>query len=236
MILIKKIYLFILAALVIVLLVYGEIRFFLTLESVRLSHNLQVKYEVENFIFASIVLALAVGLFLIFFIKKSDNVLKRLDKMIDLSEYGKYDISGHLKRLGQLGEKIRLILRRSEELSYMKSLKISSQTNIVDLLIEKYKAPLFLLNRHGNLVDCSKEFLDMMNTERNIIIKKGFNEIFKEMSYEDLFFDIEKVRDHITKKGATAEFGDVKKRLDLNLYPIANAEGQISHIIVIAEK
>jgi transcriptional regulator with PAS, ATPase and Fis domain len=156
--------------------------------------------------------------------------------MIELSEYGKYDISGHLKKLGRLGEKIKLLLYRSDELNEMKSLRISSQSGIIDLLTEKYKAPLFLLNRHGNVVNCSKEFLDMMNTERNAIIKKGFNEIFREMSYEDLFFDIEKVRDHITKKEAVAELGGTRKKLDLELYPIANSEGQISHIIGIAEK
>ena len=103
MIIVKKRNLYILAFLVCLLLILGELRFFFALERANLSANLQIKYEIESFIFASIVFALIVFLFLVYFVRASNNILKILDKLIEISDYGEHDISSHLKRLGKCG-------------------------------------------------------------------------------------------------------------------------------------
>lgn len=233
MILVRKRNLYILVTLVFLLLVSGEVRYFLALKSVNLVTNLEVKYELENFIFAFIVLTIIVYSFLIYFVRASMNVLKSLDRMIDLSEYGKQDIGAHLKRLGSLGDKIDYLLYHFKELSKMKSLKISSLSGISGLLIEKNSMPLFLLNRHGNVVDCSDELLSVMGIDKNMIVKQNANNIFKDMDYEELFFDLERSRNFITREHAEVEVNGKKIKGKVDFYPIINAENQISHVIGI---
>ena len=235
MMLVKRAYLYVLVTLVFILLVSGEVRYFLALKSVNLVHTLELKYELENFIFAFIILTIIVYSFLIYFMRASTNVYKRLDRMIELSEYGKQDISEHLKRLGRLGEKIGYLLHHFRELNDMKSLKISSLSGISGLLVEKNSMPLFLLNRHGNVVDCSDRLLHIMKIDRDMIVKQNASELFKNMDYEELFFDLERARTFIMKKNAEIEVNNKKIKRDVNFYPILNAEDQISHIIGIFE-
>jgi hypothetical protein len=182
------------------------------------------------------VLTIIVYSFLIYFLRASMNVLKSLDRMIDLSEYGKQDIGAHLKKLGNLGDKIEYLLHHFRELSEMKSLKISSLSGISGLLIEKNSMPLFLLNRHGNVVDCSDELLSVIGIDKDMIIKQNANNIFKDMDYEELFFDLENARNFITRKDAEIEINGKKAKGKVEFYPIVNAEDQISHIIGILEK
>ncbi|MFH1996111.1 MAG: PAS domain-containing protein [Candidatus Omnitrophota bacterium] len=233
MILVKRSNLLILSALIGALLVMGELRFFFALKSVDLSGNLQVKYEIESFIFASVVFTLIVALFFIYFLRRSMNILKTLDKMIEISEFGEHDISAHLKQLGRFGEKIASLLFHFKELNDMKSLKISSLACIGAILIEKNDAPLFLLNRHGNIVNCSERLLSMLNVTRGRLIKSEMRSLFKNMNYEELFFDLEKSRAVTRKTGIVTDAEGNETRHSVDLYPVANAEGLLSHIIGI---
>jgi PAS domain-containing protein len=238
MILVKKINLYILVALVCVFLVSGEVRFFLAVKSVHLPSNLEFKYEVESFIFASIVLTIIVALFLIYFMRKSRNVFKSLDKIIDLSAYGEHDISGHLKQLGLLGTKINYLLYNLKDLNEKKSLRISSLSGINDLLIKKNEAPIFLLNRHGNIVNCSDRLLSMMGLSKDDIIKRNINLMFKDINYEETFFELERAprRQLVLKRDVTAQIAARIKKYRAEFYPITNAKNQISHIVGILNR
>ncbi|MFC1480148.1 PAS domain-containing protein [Candidatus Omnitrophota bacterium] len=231
MILVKKSNLYILTTLISALLVFGEIKFFMAIKSVNLPANLDFKYEVENFVFASIVLTLIVGLFLVYFIRKSHNIFKRLDMMIELSEYGKHDISAHLKQLGRLGEKINYLLYNLNDLNDKRSLRISSLSRISSLLIEKNSAAVFLLNRHGNTTDCSDHLLSMLGIDRSAVIKQNVNKLFKDINYNELFFELEKKRSIIIKEDVVAEINAQATKHRVHFYPIVNSNDQISHII-----
>lgn len=230
MILVKKKYLYTLVTLVCILLVFGEIRFFLALKSVNLAANLAVKYEVENFIFASIVLTMIVYLFLVFFMRKSDNVLKRLDKMIELSEYGEHDISTHLKKLDTLGRKIEDLLHYFKDLNEMKTLKISSLSSIVNLLMQQSTAPVFLFNRHGDMVNCSDSFLAELGATREAIMCLNVNRIVKGASSSDLFIEVEEKGKSVVREEVAMEIDGNPLTRTVELHPIINAEGNISHI------
>lgn len=233
MIIVKKSNLYTLVTLVAILLVVGEMRFFFALSSVNLAADLKFKYEVESFIFASIIMTLAVYLFLIYFMRKSYNILRHLDRLIELSEYGKHDVSGHLRSMGKLGTKINYLIHNFKALSDMKSLKISSLSRINNLLIEQGRIPLFLMNRHGNIVNCNNLFLSEIQANRDNIIKHNVNDIFEGMDYEELFFDIEKDREGMAQKGVEVGVKNSRKRHRAHFHAIPNAENAISHILVV---
>jgi len=231
MILVKRRNLYILITLICFLLILGELRFFHALSSVELSGNLAVKYQVESFIFASVILTLVVYLFLVYFMRQSDNVMKRLDKMIELSGYGEHDISMHLKKLGKFGKKIDHLIYNIKALNDMKSLKISSLAGIKNLLIQKNSAPLFLLNRHGNIAECSDAMLKLVSAKREEVIKRNFDELFRGVKYEELFFDLEKIRERNMTKSVVLDIGGRSHEYNTKFYAIDNANGEISHIV-----
>jgi len=233
MILIKKRHLYTLVILVCILLVFGEVRFFLALKSVNLAANLEVKYEVESFIFASIVMILIVYLFLVFFMRRSDNILKRLDKMIELSEYGEYDISAHLKKLDMLGQKIKNLLYYSRNLNEMKTLRISSLSATVSLLMQQSTMPVFLFNRHGDMENCSNSFLAALGTPREAVMNLNVNNILKGASSADFFIDVEGKRTSVIREEVAMEIDGNSLTRTIELHPVVNARGDISHIVGI---
>ncbi|MFC1644382.1 PAS domain-containing protein, partial [Candidatus Omnitrophota bacterium] len=99
------------------------------------------------------------------------------------------------------------------------------------LLIEKNSAAVFLLNRHGNITDCSDHLLSMVGIGRSAVIKQNINKLFKEINYNELFFELEKKRSVIIKEDVVAETNAQETKHRVHFYPIVNAKDQISHII-----
>ena len=236
MILVKRKNLYILALLVCVLLIFGELRFFYALQNVDLQQNLTFKYELESFIFASIVMMLIMSVFVFYFMRSSLRVLRLLDKIIDLSAYGKHDVGMHLKKLGPLGTKINSIILNLKDLNNKKSLKISSMSGIIDKLVSENSLPVFLLNRHGNIVNCSKVFLALLKVDKKEIEKKNISELCEKMDYEKLFFQFEEKRERIEKNDIDFPLNGKAKMFRVVFDPILNAENNVSHIIGTIEK
>jgi len=231
MILVKKKHLYILVTLVCVMLVFGELRFFMALRSVDLVADLQVKYEVESFIFASIVLTIIVYLFLVFFMRQSDNVLKRMDKMIELSEYGKHDIAGHLGKLDRLGEKIGYLTYNFRDFSKKQALKISSLAGITDVLVRNNEAPVLIFNRHGNIIACSGRLLDVLQVPEEDLLKTNYNEIVLSPPYNQLFYELEGVKERSGTEKMVMRAGGRDLEEDAVFYPVTNSDGVLSHIV-----
>jgi len=237
MILVRKKYLYVLVCLFFLLLVFGEIKFFFALRSINLKANLDVKYEIESFIFASIVFVLIVYLFLMNFIRTSENILKKLDKLIELSRYGKYDISMQLKQMGILGLKVNYLILSLNRLSGMKSLKISSLAGINDFLIAGSSKLLFLLDHRGNILNCSDRLLGSMKIRKKRIVDQDLRELFRNIDSEELLFGIRKNRGTVVREGLPVKMEGREQRRKVVFYPIANTGNEVSHVIgVIAEE
>ena len=231
MILVKRKYLYILTFLFSLLLIFGEVKFFFALRSANLTSNLDVKYQAENFIFASIVLFLILYLFLFDFIRKSSNILRKLDKIIGLSEYGTRDISGHLKDLGILGEKVRYLLYHLNQLNEMKSLKISSLSGINSFLMSKVEEKIFILDYNGDIIDCGPRFPEMIGEKKEGVLNSNINDFYRDLSPGELYSDIEKTRSPIEKTDVALTIGKKEERQNITFYPVFNANNQISHLI-----
>jgi hypothetical protein len=229
MILVKKRYLFTLTFLFCLLVIFGEIKFFFALKHINQTTNLDVKYEMENFIYASIVLILIVFFFLLNFIRMSNNILKRLDKMIELSAYGKYDVGGHLNQMGRLGERVKYLVFHLDRLNNMKSLKISSLSRMNDFLIQNSGEAVFLMDRYGYVMDCSPKLAEDIGVEKPDIAGKNVNDILEGVHFEDLFSELEKRRKALDKEEITIKAADKTKKCKITFYPIINANEDVSH-------
>ncbi len=229
MILVKRRYLFILTVLFCLLVIFGEVKFFFALKNVNQTADLSVKYEMENFIFASIILVLIVFFFLLNFLRMSNNVLKRLDKMIELSSYGKYDVGEHLKTLGSLGERLSYLIFHLDKLNNMKSLKISSLSRMNDFLMQRSYEAVFLMDRYGHMIDCSPKLTETIGIQKNDLVDKNAIDVLVGVNYEDLFSELGKRRKALDREDVTIKAADKTKKCKIIFYPIINANEDISH-------
>ncbi len=231
MILVKKKHLYILTFLFMLLVVFGEIKFFFAIKSMSKVTDLDIKYEVENFIFASIILVLIVFFFLVNFIRTSNNVLKKLDKMVELSSYGKYDVGEHLKRLGKLGDRVKYLIYHLDNLNNMKTLKISSLSQMNEFLMKRSGEALFLMDRYGMIMNCSEALPVKMKADMSSFMGREFKDVFAGMDLEELFYALERGRQAVTKESVDVRMDGREEKYKVTFYPIINAAENVSHAI-----
>ena len=236
MYLVKKRYLYVLTALVVILVVLGEVRFFHAIRSANLTSNLEIKYEVENFIFAAILLVVVVFLFLINLIRTSKNILKKLDKMIEVSEYGKLDVNAHLKEMGHLGTRVSYLLYYLNHLNDMKTLKISSVSGINDYLMKRVGESLLIADAAGEVLDCSEQLLDVLKVSKGDIVTKDVDDIFKDILADSLFAELRDKRRPLVKDALEVKAGGVERKHRVAFHPVINADNEVSHVICVIER
>ncbi len=236
MVLVKKKHLYILTAIFCVILILGEVRFFMALKAMEKVKDLDLKFQFENFIFASIVLVLLLVCFIIYFMRASSNVLKKMDRMIELSEYGKLDISPHLEQMGQLGEKVGYLLYHLQTLNTMKSLKISSVSNINGFLIDRSDENILLTDVRGDVINCSAGAVKVFNADKKKIRSRNVHDLIENIDFSHIYYDLEKKRRHVDIKKFKLRSGNKEKEFKFVFIPVRNAEDKISNIMVVVEE
>ncbi len=235
MILVKKKYLVALVMVCCFLVVFGELKFFMAIQSINVQENLQLKYELENFIFASVVVLLIVFLFFVSFFRTSENIFKRLDKMIELSEYGKHDVSSHLEKLGRIGKKFNYLTYYLNNLNALRALKISSLSNVVDFLVSRSEEALFLTDCQGTILNCTGKFAQELKKEEKDIIGRSLNEFLADEDFGGIFYGLDTKRSAIEKEKLSLKVDEKEKKKRAFFYPVVNSANQISDVIGIIE-
>jgi hypothetical protein len=192
--------------------------------------DLDLKYEIENFIFAFIIIILIVYIFLVHFIRKSTNLLKRMDKLIELSEFGKYDIHTHLDKLGTFGEKVNYLLFHLSRLNDLKTLKISTSSNIIRILLKQITKKIYIFDRAGNLLDYGNlPFDGEQNSGQNTV----FSDIFPGLNCEDIYMELDSIRKVIKLENIKVISEEGENGPVVEFYPVINAEGKLSNTVAV---
>jgi PAS domain S-box-containing protein len=197
--------------------------------------DLTFKYIAENFIFYAILFNIILFYLLRRIAVKSTKILAQLDKIIELSKTGNYNVVEYLKKLGQLGEKINFILFQFTQLNLMKSLKISAQSNINEFLIAKVNERLLILDMQGNILNISQPFLDLFGLAKDQLVNKNLKEIIKDLNFEQLLQDMKKERKAVLLANTIVEIKEKKEIINLSFQPVADIKNNISNIIVIGQ-
>lgn len=236
MILVKRKHLYITTALFSLVLIYGEIKFFFALRAANLTGNLDVKYQAENFIFAAVILFLVVYLFLVHFMKASQNVLRTMDKMIELSEYGEHDVRKHLGQLGDLGGKVSALIQNLDDLNKMKTLKISAVSGINDILVTRSREMLLVADRVGTITQASGKLLEAFSESKDGVVGRNISDLFAELGGDRIFGEMESTRNTVVVEKPALALGDKGRVQKVFFYPVINAGGDISNVIVVIER
>jgi PAS domain-containing protein len=196
----------------------------------------QLKFYSENCIYISI-LAIIVILTIFFLIsRKSLKVLRELDKIAEISRYGKYYTGDHLKKLGTLGEKIDHLFFELNRLNEMKSLRISTLSNIQQFFLESIHLKLLITDMQGTIQYASRALLHIFEQESAQIIGKNISSLVQEIQFSELVADMELNRRPVMQENLTVKVGENSFTSGMEYIPIFNVKNQLSEIICISEK
>ncbi len=193
------------------------------------------RFFAENFIYFTLILIIIMTFVFINTIFKSRNIFKELDKAIELSRQGKYFSSKQLQKLGLLGEKIIEINSQLNSLNEMKSLKISSLSNAINLLLEKSKLNLMLLDAQGQISKVSDQLLAELQIEDKDIIGQYAENILDNLSYSNAINELKKTKFIALKSPLTLDIMDQPTDVNVVIYPIVNYRNDISGCICVFE-
>lgn len=235
MLLIKRLHIYFIFIISCGLILFLGINGYLTLAGISASDNLSLKYLAENFLFMSFIFIIVLVIFFLFIIFKSRNVIKELDKIIELSQQGDYSPSRHLEKLGILGMKISDLNAQISALNDMKSLKISSISNLNDFLLNKIDAKLFITDVSGQVVKVSKSFLDSFNIEKKNIIDKNVGDLVENLNIHSLGDELRSRKSVLLRGGIRLKNDNFENNKYFIFYPISNMKNQLANIVCVVE-
>jgi len=187
----------------------------------------ELKLWAENSFFLSLLAGMLVLAVFLVVLKRSRDVLRELDKARSLARYGSFTSSGSLRRLGTLGEKIRLLYLQLAELNDMKSLKISSLAGVIGFLLQAGELPLLIADVTGKITQASRKYLNQYKLEQQDLVGKYLSEVFPDLIWQEVVTNLEKEHQAL-KSSAVKE--------TLGFYPVFNRGGELSEVICVRDR
>jgi PAS domain-containing protein len=184
----------------------------------------ELKLWAENGFFLSLLAGILVLTVFGILLKRSRNVLRELDKARELARYASFSSPEGLRRLGRLGEKIRLLYLQLTELNDKKSLKISSMAGVIDFLLQAGDLPLLITDVTGKIAQISRRYMEQYKLDRVEVAGKYINELFPDLIWQEIVDTLES--NHQALKGGGA-------KEPLVFYPVFNRGGELSEVICV---
>jgi len=193
----------------------------------------EIKYIAECFIFTALLLiSLISGLF-IYMVHRSVNVYKELDKIIELFDKGNYYTQNSFNKLDALGEKIIKINRHLISLNDLKSKKISSDSKIINFLMNHTHEQMLILKINGTITKVSKTFLEKNEVKKEDIVDSSIDTITEKFEFINIFQELTKGQ-HVALKKKLQLQGDEDSVVKyMVFFPIFNITNDLSNAICI---
>jgi len=193
--------------------------------------SMSIKYFAENFIFYILIILILLTIVFVSMLMKSNNIYRELEKVIELSRQGRYSGGSQLKSLGTLGQKIIEINAHLNSLSEMKSLKISSLSNIVNFLLEKSDLAVFVLDAQGMIIKVSNHLLGLLEIDEKNIVNRYAENVLDQFNFSNVIIELRKSKYVTMRSSFNVESFEKPMDLYLVIYPIFNYRNEISNCI-----
>lgn len=192
----------------------------------------ELKYIAECFIFAALLLISTMGGFIVFILHRSISIYRELDKIQELFEGGNYYTQHSFNKLGPLGEKILKINQHLISLNDMKTKKISSDSKMINFLLNHSVHELLLFKNTGVVSKASKVFLEKNELTKDDIIDKSIDTMVEKFEFFNILSELNKGQHVALKKRIyfkdDDETGVVKYMV---FFPIFNITNDLSAAI-----
>lgn len=208
---------------------------YIALTNISSEEVLSIRFFAENFLYFTLILIIIMTFVFLSTILKSRNIFKELDKVIELSRQGKYLSGNQLKKLGILGEKVIEINSQLNSLNEMKSLKISSLSNVINLLLEKSKLNIMLLDAQGQISKVSDQLLAELQIADKDIIGQYAENILENFSYSNVINELKKTKFVALKSPLNLDVMGQPADVNVVIYPILNYRNDVSGCVCVFE-
>jgi transcriptional regulator with PAS, ATPase and Fis domain len=219
----------------VLLLVLGAVHY-RVMNEISVLTPLQIKFYSENSIFISIVSIVIMIIVFFLIMRRSIYVMNELDKITQLSKHGRYYSGDSLKRLGSLGDKIDNLYLELNRLNDMKSIKISTLSNVNQFFLENIHLKLVITDVQGTILHCSGDFLEYVSMEKSLVISKPISTFIVDFNFQEITSEVEKTRKPILQQNLKLNMGDKSQTGSFEFFPIFNSRNELSSIICINEK
>ncbi len=201
------------------------------------TYNIQlIKFYSENLLYLSIVSVIVLIMSVLIIHRGGIRVLKEIDKVTELSRYGRYYSGEYMKKLGRLGEKINRLFLELNRLNDMKSLKISSISNLNAFFLDNTHLHLFITDIEGTIQSCSRVLLDKLKIEVQDMRGKSFSDIINDLDFNDIVLELQRSRITLTREKVILTVGESSFQSQFVIHPIFNVKNELSNIVCVSEK
>jgi hypothetical protein len=154
--------------------------------------NWSLKIELQNFFFwglTALIIQIWIGGSLLLSHKKVIKTISRLSAFDDLNSS---NADKSFRELGSLGEEIKKVLKRENQLSVMRALRISALNNLANLLCEGYSEPVIVTDITGKIFTISEKLRTRIIKESKLVQINNIFEIRPEIKLSEILGFIEK--------------------------------------------
>ncbi len=209
--------------------IYG----YLSRSSLWANGGLAAKVGAEQLLYAAVLLAIAMIVLALLLFRRGTRVIRELDRILALTQNGLTHPGEGLRRLGDLGTRIALLVDRLSDLNRKRALKISGLSHLIDFLVDNMERNVLILDRRGEISRCSKKVLRQLGVEKGALAGRMASDVIAGLDYDDIVAELEKLRTPATRKGLEAE----KRRYtgDVIFAPIFNADDILVSVVCLLE-
>ncbi|MFW5747218.1 MAG: hypothetical protein ACOCX6_00320 [bacterium] len=148
------------------ILIPGVLGYFLFRSAAGLSAD-RARFLGEILLYVSLTGSVLAATVFGFIVYRNRNLLKELDRAVEMSLYSNFDPVRTVSRMGPIGEKITDLYKNLSQVSEMRSLKITALSALGDLLIGNIEFPAAVFDLEGELVKMNPQFRERILGEKN---------------------------------------------------------------------
>ena len=186
----------------------------------------EAKWNAELLLYLSLLFSLLIGTLNGYIFIRNRNILKELDKIIEMSTYNNFSPVQSLERLSTIGEKIGQLYKNISVVSEKRALKISSMHNVTQLLLNNIPLPVIITDVRGVVTYLSKQFREKYPDQTGLISTSLVNFMPD--------FKIRQVLEHFNENYASLQTR--LNKMDLTVYPVRNREYEVANLVVLIGK
>ncbi len=186
-----------------------------------------LKTDAESVLFAAIVTATLIALFLLAILSRSLYLSRELDKIVEMSRYRDFSPEVSLKRLGRIGDRLSSLYHNANAISESKTRKIGALSELNSFLVRNVSAPLVVFELAGNVVHASRGLEERIGSVRTELLVATVTTLFPDLAWNEVEIELLRRRTPVARKTGIGE---------MTFYPIEDRADEIAYIVCSLEK
>lgn len=181
-------------------------------------------FTAQQFLYVSLLLIVVELILFIRALVRSRNIERELDKLIEITRFRGLPNARNLRRLGPIGEQISRLYDQLNSLSERRSLKISSQSELVEFLMNNLSLPAVVATAAGTVVYVSRAYTERLKRSKNELVDTRLEELVPGISVSDVVAELDRSHAAAQRKS---------ERSTVNFYPIRNSANQVAYVVCV---